>query len=378
MCFNFLFYFSEGFLLIYLFNSIARDGLNSINSSLVFAVSYLPTILFSKLISNYFIKYSNKVILNSLITLRIILCISVYYFFPSQKILTTLLYVFFMEFLWYYAAPIIDKMQSEIYDNLNMTKPESLLQVIIQISLFFSLFLGGYLADKLDSNVLLLLTAVLHILCLVISSGITHSNEDIKKSQENFIYRTETKNSSFPIELFVLGGIITAFPQILNILLPLKIFNVFGDSASLGFIDGLYSIGALCASVFGGFILIKSRYNRRMETILIVLICFAVLTFSLSNTIFFSALVYFVLGVLISLMKIRIRSEIFKTSKKYESVFFQDYTRFTLIIALISCLLTGIFGHFFNYASGYLVIILGAIISLYIVNKNRRDDTELL
>ncbi len=373
-------YSAEGFLIIYLFNAIKAAGLTSMNSAVVFIASYLPSLLLWRLLAKVMRRHGGKSVLIAATALRSAVCVVLAVIPIPGSLAFAIGYVVVIETLWYFMMPAIDDIEGTVLAREHLSSGESILTVVLQVSLFLSLFLGGVLADGVGASALLAGGGLLQLVIIGVSLRLTGAADEAKRIPAD---DSAPRDGSLPVVLFLALALVLAVPQMINILLPLKVFSSFGNSTSLGLIDSMYNLGAFVAATGSTSLLAKAAAPTRRGLVAWLLIQAAVVItlFAFAERLVLSVLLYSVFGMTVATARILLRVAVFeRVSTEQSGAYFAALTRYSLIISLVCSLLIGLVGQQLDYRAAYLILpgmcVLSFVLFLVAGFRHTREQGE--
>ncbi|MEV5147191.1 MFS transporter [Streptomyces sp. NPDC052727] len=368
-----LLYFGEGLVAIYLFNAIRAAGLTTMNSALVFIATYLPSLLLSRLLATYMTRLGSARVLRISAICRTAACVGFALIPHGASLLYAIGFVVVIEAMWFFMMPAVDTIQEATLAREDLSSGESVLTVVLQISLFSSLFLGGIIADQVGVAALLLIAGALQTGIAALAS--TGSPAGAAPAADTPATDTDRSRVRVPVPLFVALSLVLALPQLLNILLPLKAFSTYDGSTTLGIIDSMYNLGALVSGLCGAWLLAKvvSPSRAGLIAVLLAVASGTLWVFSASTQVLTDVLAYFVLGLTVSVVRILLRTTVFELAPTGDSgPYFTALTRYSLATSLAGSLLVGAVGNRYDWHIAYIVLPLMCLLSIGLVLSRRK------
>jgi MFS family permease len=352
-----LLYVGEGLIAIYLFNAIKAAGLTTVNSSIVFIATYLPNLVLSRLLARYTARLGGTRVLRIAAACRAAACLCFALIPHGTSLLYTVGFVVVMEAMWFFMMPVVDGIQGAVLPREKLARGESILTALLQIALFVSLSGGGIVAERTVPGLLIGAgTLQIGIAALGRSGTGTQAPEaDGQRAEAS----PAAARARVPARLFTALALVLAFPQMLNILLPLKAFTTYDSNATLGIIDSMYNLGALISGLSGAWLLAKVLSSRRtvLITLLLTVASVSIWVFSVSGRALTDVATYFVLGLAMSTTRILLRTMVFEMAPRGDtSAYFTMATRYSLVASLAGSIVIGVVGERFGWQVAYMIL----------------------
>ncbi len=350
----------EGLLIMYLFNSIRVNGLSIGISALLALVSYLPSLVLTGVTLALHTRYSVRARMPLISIARALLCMSLVWTGSYLNIWVTLAFLASMEILWYGLLPCLDELENKTIHSVGAGRGEAILTITLQLALATSLLISGFLFDAYGAPIVLTCLAALQLLPAVLIPQAS-SIPKLKEGSAQVVSAPKGKKESGIVPLVFLLGVVSAIPQMVNILFPIKVFVVTDRSALAGVIDASYSVGALGVAVIGLGALLHSSSVRSTAVITMTLVTCSVAGFALSSAPPILVSAYFLLGFTVTLCRVRVRAAIFARLEGIgTSPWYSHLTSITLAFCVTGTILIGLVGLLAGLWS-YLVIVVIAI-----------------
>lgn len=321
---SFLGQFAEGIYNLVCIILLTQFGGTYLAIGYMFVLVMLPSV-FVQPFTGELIDKMNKAKLSSIITcLRFlsIAIIPVFWALGYKNVYVVYVSIIISYILYHFLSTTNDSMMEELTGkNSKLSRGIAIAQGALQLGLLSSSIIAGWMMQKLNVYVPLIITMVLYLISTILFFSIR--GRFIKKafipmdgaknyvSDINYVVKWLLRNKRILALTTVVALPLPFFGSINTLLSPANITLFHGNSITLGVIDSFAGVGSILATILAVLIHKISKNSRNAIVLSVLLLSISIFSFPHVGGVILATIAYTIIGMLIGMVKIYSRTLVY-------------------------------------------------------------------